>query len=192
MTFGINPIRVGLAAALTGTLVLSGALAARAADSTQGTETVSVAMVPSGFDSAVAEANGYQIVTDSDGQQRSVAVSPEAIRFEKSLAMSRTTWAEGPCGNSWINAVSRGNSKFISTGFVVPRPVIAKNWTVQVWGWSGMPSYWWGGASGSSWSSSWSFSMPGDGFANVLPGSNVVMNNGTVCASGSPGENFHS
>lgn len=185
-------IRAGIAAAATGAFVLSGALAASADEPSPQMETVTLAMVPSGFDVAVAEANGYRVVTDADGSQRSVAVSQEAIDFERALARTRTTYVSGPCGNSWINAVSRGNSKFISTGYVVPRPVIAKNWTVQVWGWSGMPSTWWGGASGPSWSSSWSFSMPGDGFANVLPGSNVVMSDGTVCASGSPGENFHS
>jgi hypothetical protein len=187
-----NAIRAGLAAAVTGVLVLTGAVGAEADDLAYATETTSVAMAPSGFDAAVAEANGYRVITGDDGKQRSVAVSPEAIAFERALERSRTTYVSGPCGNSWINAVSRGNSKFISTGYVVPRPVIAKNWTVQVWGWSGMPSHWWGGATGPSWSSSWSFSMPGDGFANVVPGSNVVMSDGTVCASGSPGENFHS
>ncbi|WP_426624451.1 hypothetical protein ACPPVW_18160 [Leifsonia sp. McL0607] len=191
-------IRAGLGAIAAGALIFSGAVAAQASE-TPGAETVTLnvseAMVPAGFDPAVAEANGYKIVTDSTGEQRSVPVSAEAIAFEERLASSalkaRTTWVQGPCGNSWINAVSKGNSKFISTGYVVPRPVIAKLWIVQVWGWSGLPSFSWSGPSGASWSSSWSFSGGGD-FANVLPGSNVVMNNGTVCVSGSPGENFHS
>lgn len=191
-------IRAGLSAIATGVLIFSGVAAAHASEAPSA-ETVTVsaseAMVPAGFDPAVAEANGYKIVTDSTGAQRSVPVSAEAIAFEERLTrgtgLARTTWAEGACGNSWINAVTKGNSKFISTGYVVPRPVIAKSWTVQVWGWSGLPSFSWTGPSGASWSSSWSFSGGGD-FANVLPGSNVVMNNGTVCVSRSPGENFHS
>lgn len=154
-------------------------------------------MVLAGFDIDVAEANAYTIVEQGDGTQQSVPVSPEAIAFEREFVAkqdtrTRTTWVNGPCGNSWINAVSRGNTKFISTGFVVPRPVIAMNWTVQVWGWGGLTSHTWLGGSGPSWSSSWSFSLSGGDFANVLPGSNVVMNNGAVCLSGSPGENFHS
>lgn len=190
-------IRAGLAVLLSCALALAGAVAAGAAEAPEVSETLnfSAAMVPAGFDLDVAEANGYTIVTNADGTQQSIPVSDDAIEFEQQLvrsaAKSRTTWVEGPCGNSWINAVSKGNSGFISTGYVVPRPVIAKSWTVQVWGWSGLPSFSWTGPSGASWSSSWSFSGGGD-FANVLPGSNVVMNNGTVCVSGSPGENFHS
>lgn len=192
-------VRAASAAALTAALVFSGGLVAQAAELPDSETTLasSAALVPAGFDSAVAEANGYKIVTDSTGEQRSVAVSPEAIEFERQLARTPsitpfTTFVSGPCGTSWINAVSRGNTKVISTGYVVPRPVIVKTWTVQVWGWGGLPSYTWGGSSGASWSSSWSFTLSGADFANVLPGSNVVMNNGTVCLSGSPGENFHS
>ena len=189
----------GLILVVMGVILASPTFAAQADEPMpqEATETsATTGLILSGYDPVVAEANGYVIVTDDAGAQQSVAISDEAIEFERQLSrqciFSRTTWVNGPCGNSWINAVSRGNSKFISTGFVVPRPVIAKSWTTQVWGWGGLPSYTWVGPSGSSWSSSWSFSLSGGDFANVLPGSNVVMNNGAVCLSGSPGENFHS
>lgn len=199
MKRGSRSIRSALTIAVTAALILTGGAAAQAATvETESTTLLNAtALVPAGFDRVVAEANGYAIVADGHGGQHSIPVSADAVEFERRLeqdssAQSRTTWVQGPCGNSWINAVSRGNSKTISTGFVVPRPVIAKTWTVQVWGWSGLPAFTWAGGSGPSWSSSWSFSLSGGDFANVLPGSNVVMNNGAVCVSGSPGENFHS
>lgn len=173
---------------------LSGAIPATATNSTGTDSQVDLPMEFTGYDAAVAEANGYSIVTDEAGVTRSVPVSADALAYERQLeraVLSRTKFVDGPCGSSWINAQSSGQRKVITTGYTVTHPVIAKNWTVQVWGWSGLPSHHWGGASGATWFSSWSYNGGGD-FANVLPGSNVVMSNGAVCVSGSPGENFHS
>ncbi|GIT81481.1 hypothetical protein LLS1_31500 [Leifsonia sp. LS1] len=182
------------ASALAASLCATAPASAATGAETEGTSTVSLPMAFSGYDATAAEQNGYAIVTDATGARSSVPVSADAIAFEQQLARqasSRTAYVDGPCGSSWINAKSSGQRKTITTGYVVTHPVIAKTWTVQVWGWSGLPSFTWSGPSGATWFSSWAFNGGGD-FANVLPGSNVVMSNGAVCVSGSPGENFHS
>lgn len=173
---------------------LFSAMPASAVTVADGDIQVTQAMTLSGYDAAAAEQNGYKIVTGTDGTQKSVPVSAAAIAYEQQLARRvtpKTTFVDGPCGSSWINAKSSGQRKVITTGYTVSHPVIAKSWTTQVWGWDGLRNFSWTGPSGGTWFSSWSYNGGGD-FANVLPGSNVVMSNGAVCLSGSPGENFHS
>lgn len=153
-----------------------------------------------GFDEAVAEANGYEILTDANGVQRSVPVSEQAIAFEISRtaeladasdgsSANRTT-VTGNCGTSFVGVTRYGNRIMVGTGYAVFYPVVARLWVVQIYSFAGLPSFTWTGSSGASWNSAASFFMSAGGVASVTPGSSVVMTNGAVCWSGSPSEGF--
>jgi hypothetical protein len=158
------------------------------------------AMVLHSYDADVAAAHGYKIVTNPDGTQQSVPVTPEAVAEDQAIAAANQpapggvhanrTVVYGPCGSSFIGVTANGNDIIIGTGYSVGRPVIGRVWAVQVFGFGGLPSHTWLGGSGPKWNSAYAFFYTGGGFANVTPGSSVILDNGAVCYSGAPGESF--
>jgi hypothetical protein len=135
-----------------------------------------------------------------DGTQQSVPVTPEAVAEDQAIAAANQpapggvhanrTVVYGPCGSSFIGVTANGNDIIIGTGYSVGRPVIGRVWAVQVFGFGGLPSHTWLGGSGPKWNSAYAFFYTGGGFANVTPGSSVILDNGAVCYSGAPGESF--
>ena len=149
-----------------------------------------------GYDEAVAESNGYEIVENKDGSWESVPVTPEAQAFEDSNAgpSTRTVTVGGNYGSSWIDVSGGINPvKTVRTGYNVPAPVANRiSWVVQVSSFGGFPSMSWpSGPSGAQWSGVSSFSTGGiGGFAWVTPTSSVLLIDGRVCSSGSPAEGY--
>jgi hypothetical protein len=196
MKYGKKLMTLGVGLA-TSVALLAGPSAAFATEATPEPTVAEseVGMVLESYDSEVAAANGYEIITNADGTQASIPVTEETIAFEAALLAeqsgARYTRVDGPCGWSWINVTNNGNHKTVTSGYTVPRAVISKTWQVQMIGWAGISgSDWKTGPSNPTWEMIFGVFYNGGGFANVTPGSNVVMNNGSVCSSGSPGENF--
>jgi hypothetical protein len=86
---------VGLATPVSARTIESGTGA-----SDDGGFTAETSMTVSGYDSRVAEANGYRIVTDKKGKKSSVAVSEQAIRDEAAASRSTNSYADGSCGRA--------------------------------------------------------------------------------------------
>jgi len=204
--------KAGLAAAIA-----AGALAfaltpaaANAATTTELTGPQQFTMTVGGYDVAVAEANGYKIVTHADGSQESVPVTPaakarEAVkpslteRLQASKAASEVTPYDevvGNCGLSYLDG-SKGANDTISyeTGFVVRDAVKSFRWQVNANGFltNGSKSYS-GGAGDAEWGTSGSVRAVGPGTAFV-PGASAVaaatLIDGSICYSGGPSFSFN-
>lgn len=91
---------------------------------------VEVSMQVGGFDSAVAEANGYEIRTSENGTQYSVKKgTPKGSSGE----MTAQGEVEGGCGKSWVWLTPRDNREVnIRTGFSVSDAVRDFTWTVTL------------------------------------------------------------
>lgn len=157
-------------------------------------ETFSAVMPMSviGYDEEVAEANGFKIVTDENGQQTSVPVTDEAkaLVADAPVATPYDT-VVGNCGQSWLNG-SKGANDVVSftTGYSVRAAVVLHQWRVSAVGaiTSGEKNYA-QGAGGPVWSTSGSTTAIGPGWAIVPPLSPVAMVklvDGTTCYSGGP------
>lgn len=158
------------------------------------------AMSAVAYDEAVAEANGFTIVTHEDGSWESVAVTKEAKAAEAKAggpigagapgdgsAQRSPVYAYGNCGNSWIQFIRAGNYVSLKTGYNVAYNVSNRiGWSVQVWSYDGNPWFGWAdGPSGASWTST------SVGFFNSVGGfgtasGSVLMSNGVICSSGGP------
>lgn len=151
-----------------------------------------------GFDPAVAEANGFRIITAADGSQSSEPVTSEARELVAAYDTSSATtfgYAEvqGNCGYSWID-ITRGLSSItrIKTGYTVRLPTKSRLWSVTLFGVAGIPNYSMNSPIGgpATWSTSANVSYGSGGFGNVPPGSQVTLTDGSICVSGNPGTNF--
>ncbi|NHT17508.1 hypothetical protein [Cellulomonas sp. IC4_254] len=159
---------------------------------------VEVEMDAVGFDESVARANGYAIVTEEDGTQRSVPVTDQARAEEEAIARrvgaGRSTVVAGSCGTSRI--VITDSTGFrragISTSFNVVRPAVGYSWFVDVAGGGTSARQTFGGAlaSRTTWQHTFLHSVPkaGSYIASVARTSNAVLNNGTICFSGGPSD----
>jgi hypothetical protein len=140
-----------------------------------------------GFDSAVARAHGYKIIT-RHGVKMSVPVA------HPDLNLGPDNTVTGNCGKSWIY-LSPGTLKFYYyTGFVVNSPANTYHWTVHLYG----PNYWeqnrtWsGGMSGTKWrapaSGDYTVDVDDTGYyrGEVDKASYAILDNGSVCHSGGP------
>jgi hypothetical protein len=103
-----------------------------------------------GYDAAVAEANGFTIVTHPDGSQESVPVTPEAIALASEwgddvAARGPKVTVPGNCGSSWIKIDSGAfDVKRIETGYDVKAPVANRvKWAVQIQRIGGLPTINW-------------------------------------------------
>jgi hypothetical protein len=159
-----------------------GATSAQAAEEAPARATQSTSMTFGGYDSGVAAAHGYEIITALGGMQFSVPVT-EAARKE---AQSAGT-AAGDCGTSFVNAAKLSNDTLaVTTGYQVPFPVAEKTWRVLAQSLLSSHVFPWDGPSGGAWSSQAAATVPGPGVAGVTAGSHVVGTNGRVCYSGLP------
>jgi hypothetical protein len=161
-----------------------------------GDELVVSTMSVVGYDEAVANANGFEIVTHPDGQWESVAVTPEAqaIRAEYggSVASRRVT-VPGTCGTSWIELLPNISYVRVNTGYSVAAPVANRiSWVVQAASIGGLPTVSWpSGPSPATWQGIGSFSTGGiGGWAWVTSSSSVLLIDGRICSSGGPAQAY--
>ena len=161
-----------------------------------------------GIDEAVAERNGFQVVTNADGSQMSVPVTEEAKRLYEERGIDPNdrryypTGTNAPfgyderfgwCGSSYIQAIKHtGDYLVVDTGFNVILPTVSGQWLI----WA-QPLV--AGARGKSWNvgqtpgqfnrsaSGWSL---GPGWAKVEAVSSVTLENGDQCFSMAPETTF--
>ncbi|WP_448058384.1 hypothetical protein [Cellulomonas hominis] len=178
------------ATAVAAATAVIGAGAAYADPSTPSSnaEVITTPMVVTGFDSKVAAANGYQIVTRADGTQASVATGPSVSPLAD---VTPATTVGGTCGTSSVVLLDAGGGKAaVSTGWTTIRGAISYSWSVTVAGSAGTYTKNFGGGllNRSSWTGSFTWTVPRTGYyiAGVSPSSSVVLNNGSVCSSLAP------
>ena len=171
-----------VAAVVLGAVHLAGASEARAAN---------VEVIPLEFahyDHAVAESNGFRIVTNADGQEVSEPVSDEAKAL---VAKQSRHTVIGRCGSASLNLARVGGTRqvFFSTGYKVPFPTIYHNWTVDL---TRGGQQWSTGLNGGPTTGSWSTSRTittnnNQGVRGIVrAGSHAYLTNGAVCFAGSP------
>lgn len=165
-------------------------------------ETVSASMPMSvdSYDAAIAEANGFEIVTDESGETRSIPVTDEAkalvaaAEAEAPEVVARDT-VVGNCGQAWLNGSKGANNKVsFTTGYSVRLPVQLHQWRVSAIGTiTGGEQNYAQGAGGAVWSKAGSTTAIGPGWALVPPLSQVAMVklvDGSTCYSGGPSFTF--
>lgn len=97
----------------------------------------------------------------------------------------------GPCGSSSISVNRSSTNVQIRTSYHVRLPVTTRAWNVTLFGIAGVASYnFSGGATETSWATYAVVPYPSGGFGNVTPGSFVILTDGEICSSGSPGAGF--
>lgn len=165
------------------------------------------------YDEAVASANGYAIVTDQAGRQRSEPITeeakaraaqrtdPAAIAAQKQLGGMVSTNAlvydevVGDCGLSYVGAEKiSGDRVPFETGFIVRDAVRSWTWRIQANAFiSGDSRNFGGGATGPEVDRSGTMIAVGPGTAFVPGFSNsalVTLVDGAVCYSGGPSVGF--
>jgi hypothetical protein len=167
-------------------------------------------MTVGGYDAAVAEANGYKIVTHADGSQESVPVTPAAKareaakpslseRLQSSKAAGEVTPYDevvGNCGLSYLDG-SKGANDTISydTGFVVRDAVKKFRWVVNANGFLTSDSKSYSGKAGDAeWGTSGSVRAVGPGtafVAGVSAAAAATLIDGSICYSGGPSFGFN-
>lgn len=162
-----------------------------------------------GYDSAVAEANGYEIVTDSTGHQSSVPVTPEAQTrdaqktaplsfvkkngFGNGVTPNELEYDEvnGDCGLSYVGAEKGANDRVsYETGYVVNDAVAFYSWRVIASGFlSSETAKFSGGLSDAEFSASGTLTAKGFG-TTFVPGVSsaaaATLVDGSICYSGGP------
>lgn len=164
------------------------------------TYSVTAPMYISGYDEARAEANGYTIVIDEDGNPHSIPVTEEAqaeaaaaaAAYEGTIRPFNTVF--GDCGSSSLFISRSGSTTLVvSTGYAVIAPSVGHTWNVDGAVTSGA---WSEGFSGLAFSSSWSavhnvsVGNNSSGFGLVRPGSEAYLANGLTCTSGGPSDSW--
>jgi hypothetical protein len=197
-----------IAVATVITLTLLPVTAANAAEpagsSSPETTTTFMPMVVKGYDSSVAAANGYKIVTNTDGAQSSVPVTAAAkaqdqlakqMRADALSGGSAMTAAAnggdkwGDCGGSGISAVKQANDQLAwHTWFTVFGAASGYSWNVSAIGAITTNSWHMSGNGPASGSKSFDGGgrVVGPGYATVPIWSVVTLVNGAVCYSLGP------
>jgi hypothetical protein len=155
---------------------------------------VTMPMVQTGFDEAVANANGYQVKV-IDGVARSVKVSngPVKAAATPSGPVAHAEVVTGNCGASFLYYAAAGGRKAdIYTGFDIWRaPAISYGWKVAATDKAGVGSRSWSGglAFRWNWETHWMtyHSVSGYSFAQVVSG-HALLADGTICTSGLPSD----
>lgn len=136
-----------------------------------------------GFDRAIAAENGFEIRTNSAGQEYSVPVGSDA-----SATPNNTVY--GDCGSSYVQITPVGNHKaLIQTGFSVYTGAVDFDWIVHVIDNYGVSNKTWGGplAFRSSWVGTNNFTSGGTGYASAEVTYGVAfLWDGTICFSLGP------
>lgn len=184
-------------------LVPQAAFADTPGNLTSDTSNNSTPMTVVGYDAHVAEANGYQIVTNPDGSQSSVPVTDEAKAQQAAADAAKADYksdvsargvVDGDCGSSWISAAKQANDTVAyQTGYIVWGAVVDSQWTVVATGFiSGNSVVLHPGANGGTWETEGAvYNVVGPGVAGVTTGSSfAVLVGGQVCHSGGPTATF--
>jgi hypothetical protein len=206
--------RIAATAVTLTAVMLLGGVAPAAADPREERTTTVIGMNAVGFDEAVAAANGFEIQTLPDGSQVSVPVTPEAVALLESAGVEPLVIAPegtsagagevtplgsasvtGNCGRSSISLYQSTNSKVrMTTSYSVRLPVTTRWWSIALFGVGGFPIFPFnGGAGPASWGTAALLPYQhggAGGFGNVTPGSYVILTDGAICYSGSPGTTF--
>jgi hypothetical protein len=189
-------------AAVTTLMVLAGAQTATAATVPPPPKVVTMVtpMVVKGYDATVAAANGFTIVTDSNGVQSSVPVTAAAKALVASSApLAATSTSAGGvhpdgtgsanCGSSYITLTAHGLSYVeYETGYSVRLPTSGRWWGITVWSGAGatgvsMNS---GLAGAKTWASLGYINGSGGGWGYVNAGSFAILTDGSVCYTTGP------
>ncbi|PZF66464.1 hypothetical protein DEI81_02385 [Curtobacterium sp. MCBD17_013] len=194
---------VGVAfAAITALGVPAAANAATVAPSSPATVHISIPMTFGGYDVAVAEEDGYQIVTGPGGVQKSVPVTPAAKQEAAAAAATAPSGVHtddevnGNCGLSYLDG-SKGANNTITydTGWLVRDAVKKWHWYVEADGFlTGSHHSWSGTAHDAEWGvSNQKLTAIGPGTIFV-PGvsaeAETVLVDGSTCYSGGPSFDF--
>lgn len=161
-------------------------------------------MYVAGFDSAVAKAHGYKIVTLSNGDRQSVPINAKSglpkgpvlhKATNKKRARARTSAntdyaaVYGNCGQSWIRNTEIGSNKVsVASGYrYLPESAYYWNWEISLTDRNGTSRQRYAGAtSGTSASRVWSnLNQSGYSYDRVAKGG-ATLNSGTICFSGNP------
>jgi len=140
------------------------------------------------YDPAIAEENGFRIVQDAEGMQRSEPVTEEAKAL---VAKQSRHTVIGKCGSATLNMARVGGTRqvFVSTGYRVPLPTVYHTWTVDLTRGS---QAWAVGLNGGPTTGSWSASRTvttnnNQGVRGIVrAGSHAFLTNGAVCFAGAP------
>ncbi|MEV7694008.1 hypothetical protein AB0N73_11845 [Microbacterium sp. NPDC089189] len=159
-----------------------------------------------GYDEAVAKANGFQVITNPDGSQSSIAVTDEAtaqlqqaavLRAQAQLAAPAADPVPGNCGSSWASGSKIANDTVaFSTGFLVFLAAYEHDWRVNATGFVTGNHWNTGGAGPASGTKSWTGAIPGvigPGFGGVpaySASASVILVDGAVCYSVGPTFSF--
>ncbi|PPG51713.1 hypothetical protein C5C24_06540 [Rathayibacter sp. AY2B3] len=153
-------------------------------------------MTLSGYDAAVAEAHGYQIVVHDDGTFESIPVTDAAKKEAEELAIAGGGLAardtrSGNCGTSTLFITRAGSSGInIYTAYSVTLGYsIGHEWKVDGATSSGTWSEDFNGlAASTTWSATHFKAVGGNasGFGQVRAGSYAILNNGLTCSSALP------
>jgi hypothetical protein len=149
-----------------------------------------------GYDEAVAEANGFKIITYAGGSWESVAVTEDAKRLNVETGVMRPAPAEtsdgtaargtvyGNCGTSWVDAYDSGRRVPASTGYNVTAPVYSRiAWAIYFtsWAYGGSSVGWEGGVSTpASWTGHAGALYPGSADGYVTAAGSVQLITGLV------------
>ncbi|MBW8481891.1 hypothetical protein [Actinomadura parmotrematis] len=153
-------------------------------------------LVSHGFDRAVANAHGYEIVL-LDGEQAAVKVSDGPIRQDgvktagSALRASGAPVKYGDCGVSFLYYASMGDRKAdVYTGFDVTKmaPAVGFTWEVSVTDSIGVGSRTWREPlAGYSWDTHWETEHGTTGYSEArVTGGKVVLADGEVCTQFGP------
>ena len=190
----IASMSIGLAAMLLASAFPAAAEATTSVGSNSIDVTIASPMTIVSYNRAVAAAHGYEIRTDSSGNEYSVYVGaspnldPSAPRAFASAAAARPSDAGANCGTSFVHLTGTRAKPRMSTGFTVRDAVVFRKWGVTVV--SPGVSYNYnmdGGPSGAAWSD---FRNPGFAAgvttARVNDNSFVLLVDGGSCYSVNP------
>jgi hypothetical protein len=169
----------------------------------------SMPMTVGGYDADIAEANGYQIVTNPDGSQSSVPITEDAKAQQAAAEAAKAEYyqdqntndgmaplgvVDGNCGSSWINATKQANDTVAyQTGYVVWGAVVDSQWDVVATGFiSGSSVRLYPIPNSGTWATEGAlYNVIGPGIANVtIATSFAVLASGQVCYSGGPSAAF--
>jgi hypothetical protein len=149
------------------------------------TQVVTKPMTFGGYNVAVAEANGYKIVTATDGTQSPVPVTAQA-KAETEVTPMNTV--PGDCGTSSLSAAKLANDTLaVHTSYNVPFAVAQRSWRVNaqsILGWNASIPF--SGPTGGFWSGDGTAWIVGPGVAIVPLTAWVMSSTGQTCYSGGP------
>lgn len=156
-------------------------------------EAIVTPMTVAGYDEAVAEAHGFEIVTHADGSVESVPVTPEAISVSQAAENVQARGeVHGNCGSSFVYADRSGRMVTAQHGYIVAMPVWNRvGWSVSFATAYGVTTvYTPDGPSPAFWQESSGTILPIATTGTAIASGDVIQIDGTICVSGNPSSDF--